>query len=181
MLCFLEILGDVLYLFTIEARVPFFTLDAELNQSGSSWPMNRPAEERYEKEQQITLLCKRGNSIQRMSKVQDTVKYIPSSTNGPISQSISSVFCGEFLWCCRCLYYRGLNKFLTLAAELNQRGSSWPMNRMAKETYEREWPIRLLYEGITRSTTLQSISKPKGSWRIIYCSFHLRKLVLKKR
>ena len=36
MLCFLEILGDILDLFTIEAQVPFFTLAAELNQSGSS-------------------------------------------------------------------------------------------------------------------------------------------------
>ena len=97
------------------------TLAAELNKSGSSWPMNRTAEETCEKEQPITLLYERGNSIRLILKVQNTVKYIPCSTNAPISPSISDVFFGEFLWCCRSLYYRGSSPFLTLAAEFEPK------------------------------------------------------------
>ena len=130
---------------------------------------------------QLHYFTKGGNSIRWMSKVQNTVKSIPSSTNGCIRQSISYVFSGEFLWCCRSLYYKGSSPFLTLATELNQSGSSWPMNRMAEETYERERPIRLLYEGITQSATLQSISKSQGSWRIVYRSSHLWRLALKQK
>ena len=55
------------------------------------------------------------------------------------------------------------------------------MNQTAEETYERERPIRLLYEGITQSATLQSISKSQGSWRIVYRSSHLWRLALKQK
>ena len=75
---------------------PLMTLAVELNKSGSSWPMNRTAEETCEKEQPLTLLYERGNSIRLILKVQNTVKYIPCSTNGPISPSISDIFFWDF-------------------------------------------------------------------------------------
>ena len=53
------------------------------------------------------------------------------------------------------------------------------MMRTAEETYERERPITLLGY-ITRSATLQSISKPQGTWRIVDRPSHLWKLPPKK-
>ena len=143
------------------------TLTVELNKSGSSWPMNRTAEETNKKEQPITLLYERGNSIQWILKVPNTVKYIPCSTNGRISESISYVFSGQLLWCCQSLYCIDLSPLMTLAVELNKSGSSWPMNRTAEETCEKEQPITLLYE---RGNSIRLILKVQNTVKYIPCS-----------